>query len=94
MSMHLRNIESLEENKLPSASMKNKEAAKIINLMDNKGGDWKMQSLHEKTKENKLKGTKQMNTEAELRNELSVVPDKISEWTNLSVRKKISGDGE
>lgn len=52
-----------------------------------------MQRLHEKTKENKLKRT-QMNTKTELRNELSVVPGKISERTNLSVRKKIAGDRE
>lgn len=53
-----------------------------------------MQRLHEKTKENKLKRTTQMNTKTELRNELSVVPGKISERTNLSVRKKIAGDRE
>lgn len=48
--MHLRNIGSLKENKLSSTAMKNKQAAKIINLMDNKGGDQKMHSLYEETK--------------------------------------------
>ena len=57
--------------------MKTKKQQKIINLMGNKRP--KMHSLHGKTKENKLKGTKMMNKKAELRKELSSTPDKISE---------------
>ena len=39
MSMHVENTGSLEESKPPSVSVKNKEAAKMINLVNNKGGD-------------------------------------------------------
>ena len=72
--MQLRNTDSLEENKLSSSAMKNEEAAKFLNLMDNKGADQKVYSMHEDTQESKLKETALMNTKAKLRNYLSSVP--------------------
>ena len=72
--MQLRNTDSLEENKLSSNAMKNEEAAKFINLMDKKGTDQKVYSMHEHTQESKLKETALMNTKARLRNHLSSVP--------------------
>lgn len=73
--------------------MKIKKQQQIINLMYNKVGDQKLNSLHEKTEENKLEGTTLMDTKMELRRELSIIPDKISEGANLSVRKRRWGVG-
>lgn len=72
--MQLRNTDSLEENKLSSNAMKNEEAAKFINLRDNKGTDQKVYSMREDTQESKLKEIVLMNTKTKLRNYLSGVP--------------------
>ena len=72
--MQLRNTDSLEENKLSSNAMKNEEAAKFIKLMDNKGTDQKVYSMHEDTQESKLKDIVLMNTKTKLRNYLLGVP--------------------
>jgi len=53
--MQLRNTDSLEENKLSSSAMKNEKAAKILNVMDNKGTDQKVYGMHEDAQESKLK---------------------------------------
>lgn len=45
---------SLEENKLLSTAVKNKKAANMINLMDNKAGDQRIHSLNEETKQSML----------------------------------------
>ena len=75
--------------------MKNEEAAKFINLMDKKGTDQKVYSMHEDTQESKLKETALMNTKARLRNHLSSVPGQLGEKLYLSMRKReVVGGGE
>lgn len=59
-----------------------KKQQKIINLMGKKRCDQKMHSLHEKTKESKLKGTIRLATEAELRKKLFVNCIRQCLWVN------------